>query len=68
MALQVEGIDVRDGTITIRDTERLAAACGLDPLIDDPETYVCLQDTVGYPGMGQNHSHSIVPGGFDVTS
>lgn len=36
-ALQVEGIDVRDETITIRDTERLAAACGLDPLIDDPE-------------------------------
>jgi hypothetical protein len=22
--------------------------------------YVGLQDTVGYPGMGQNHSHSIV--------
>ena len=36
-ALQVEGVDVGDETITIRDTERLAAACGLDPLIDDPE-------------------------------
>lgn len=36
-ALHVEGIDVRDETITIRDAERLAAACGLDPFIDDPE-------------------------------
>ena len=36
-ALQVEGVNVQDETITIRDTERLATACGLDPLIDDPE-------------------------------
>jgi CRP/FNR family transcriptional activator FtrB len=35
-ALQVDGVDVRDETITIQDTLRLAATCGLDPLIDDP--------------------------------
>ncbi len=36
-ALQPEGVTVREETITIRNTKRLAAACGIDPLIDDPE-------------------------------
>jgi hypothetical protein len=30
--------------------------------------YGGFRDAVGYPRMGQNHSHSIVPGGFEVTS
>jgi CRP/FNR family transcriptional regulator, transcriptional activator FtrB len=36
-ALQAEGITVQGDTIAIGDPKRLAAACGLDPLIDDPE-------------------------------
>jgi CRP/FNR family transcriptional activator FtrB len=36
-ALRVEGVTVRADTISIRDRGRLAAACGLDPLIDGPE-------------------------------
>jgi hypothetical protein len=31
-------------------------------------TYVALWRISGYARMGKNHSHSIVPGGFDVTS
>src|SRR5574337_28345 len=31
-------------------------------------SYGGLQDAVGYPRKGQNHSHSIVPGGLLVTS
>ena len=30
--------------------------------------YGGFRDAVGYPRTGQNHSHSIVPGGFEVTS
>jgi len=29
---------------------------------------VALGRSFGYPRMGKNYSHSIVPGGFDVTS
>ncbi len=36
-ALQGAGIEVREGTILIRDASRLAAECGPDPLIDGPE-------------------------------
>jgi len=36
-ALQAEGIAVQGETIAISDATRLAAACGLDPLIDGPE-------------------------------
>jgi len=36
-ALQQAGIEVRDGTIVIRDASRFAAECMLDPLIDGPE-------------------------------
>jgi len=36
-ALQRDGITVQDETIAIRSAGQLAAACGLDPLIDDPE-------------------------------
>jgi hypothetical protein len=32
------------------------------------ESYVVLSDIVGYARMGKNHSHSIVPGGFEVMS
>ena len=31
-------------------------------------TYVASWRIFGYARMGKNHSHSIVPGGFDVTS
>ena len=37
-SLQAEGITVEGETITIRDGVHLAAICGLDPLIDGPET------------------------------
>lgn len=37
-ALQAEGIAVQGEVIAIQDPPRLAAACGLDPLIDDPES------------------------------
>ncbi len=37
-ALQMHGVTVQGDTILIRDSERLAAGCGLDPLIDGPET------------------------------
>jgi hypothetical protein len=30
--------------------------------------YGVYRDALGYPWQGQNHSHSIVPGGFEVTS
>jgi CRP/FNR family transcriptional activator FtrB len=36
-ALQREGIAVQGETIAITDRARLAAACGADPLIDDPD-------------------------------
>lgn len=36
-ALQTEGVTVQGDTIIIRDAKRLAAAFGLDPLIDSPE-------------------------------
>jgi CRP/FNR family transcriptional regulator, transcriptional activator FtrB len=36
-ALKSVGVTVRNDTISIRDRTRLAAACGLDPLIDGPE-------------------------------
>lgn len=36
-ALQQDGITVRGDTIAIVDAERLAAACGPDPLIDPDE-------------------------------
>lgn len=39
-ALRAEGVVVKGDTIEIRDTERLAAACGPDPLIDGPEVTV----------------------------
>ncbi|MGP0061569.1 MAG: helix-turn-helix domain-containing protein [Beijerinckiaceae bacterium] len=42
-ALQAEGITVQGETITIRDAKHLAAACGLDPLIDDPDLSLQLQ-------------------------
>jgi CRP/FNR family transcriptional activator FtrB len=35
--LQPHGVMVQGDTILIQDAERLAAACGLDPLIDGPE-------------------------------
>jgi CRP/FNR family transcriptional activator FtrB len=35
--LQPYGVMVQGDTILIQDVERLAAACGLDPLIDGPE-------------------------------
>ncbi len=31
-------------------------------------SYGGLRDAVGYPRTGQNHSHSMVPGGLLVTS
>lgn len=37
-ALRSAGISVDGENITIRDPQRLAAVCGLDPLIDGPET------------------------------
>jgi CRP/FNR family transcriptional regulator, transcriptional activator FtrB len=37
-ALQKEGITVDGETISIRDAKHLAAACGVDPLIDSPES------------------------------
>jgi CRP/FNR family transcriptional regulator, transcriptional activator FtrB len=37
-ALQKEGITVQGQTISIRDAKHLAAACGVDPLIDGPES------------------------------
>ena len=30
--------------------------------------YIASRRIFGYARMGKNHSHSIVPGGFDVTS
>lgn len=36
-ALQSDGIAVDGENITIRDSQRLATVCGLDPLIDGPE-------------------------------
>ena len=36
-ALQTHGVTVQGDTILIQDAERLATACGLDPLIDGPE-------------------------------
>lgn len=38
-ALQIEGITVQNDMISIRDEKRLAAACGLDPLIDGPDSF-----------------------------
>ncbi len=38
-ALQAEGIAVDGEIISIADPKRLAVRCGLDPLIDDPETW-----------------------------
>jgi CRP/FNR family transcriptional activator FtrB len=46
LALQVEGVTVQDETITIQNAKRLATACGLDPLIDDPEGSITLSDAV----------------------
>ena len=43
-ALQTKGITVQNETITIRDAKHLAAACGLDPLIDGPEGSPPVQD------------------------
>ena len=45
-ALRAEGISVRNDTISIRDEARLAAACGLDPLIDGPEGSLLLRKAV----------------------
>jgi CRP/FNR family transcriptional activator FtrB len=42
-ALQQAGIAVQGQTITIRNAKRLAAACGLDPLIDGPEGSLQIQ-------------------------
>lgn len=36
-ALRTHGVTVQGDTILIQDAKRLAAACGLDPLIDGPE-------------------------------
>lgn len=36
-ALQTHGVIVQGDTIQIQDAERLAAGCGLDPLIDGPD-------------------------------
>lgn len=36
-ALQLHSITVHDDLILIRDPDRLAEVCGLDPLIDDPD-------------------------------
>lgn len=35
-ALQARGVTVQGDTVFIDDVERLATACGVDPLIDDP--------------------------------
>jgi CRP/FNR family transcriptional activator FtrB len=49
-ALQAEGITVQGETIAIRDAKHLAAACGLDPLIDDPDLSLQLQKAAPPPG------------------
>lgn len=45
------------------DTERLR---DIYPVIS--ATWIASWRIFGYARMGKNHSHSIVPGGFDVTS
>jgi CRP/FNR family transcriptional activator FtrB len=55
-ALQAEGVGVQDGTITIRDAKRLAAACGLDPLIDGPEGSLPISDTAPASPRGKPRS------------
>jgi CRP/FNR family transcriptional regulator, transcriptional activator FtrB len=43
-ALQEEGVTVQGTTIAIRNPDHLAAACGLDPLIDDPQVALSQRD------------------------
>lgn len=57
-ALQAEGITVQGDTIAIRDAKHLGGACGLDPLIDDPDLSLHLQEAAPPPGKtrsGRSH-------------
>jgi len=55
-ALQTWGVTVQDESITIRDLKRLAAACGLDPLIDSPEGSLQQQEAVPARSPGKTRS------------
>ena len=55
-ALHEDGVTVRDDTIEIRDAPHLAAACGLDPLIDDPKGSLPSLDTAPTTSSGKVRS------------
>ena len=55
-ALQTEGIAVQGETISILDVNRLAAACGLDPLIDGPEGPLQVQEGMRARPPGKTRS------------